>query len=304
MTKIRLALIAACVALLFPQTGSAQGTLYTVNGVFPANEPTTAYSAPNAAFTLTFLIPAAVPDSEPPHQPFHGYTPLHAGSYTFNGTTTAFTGGTYHEDSTTAGNEFVVDLTTTSGLDFGLYGVANTFLTGTGIQGNALSLQVPGEPAVGFNSPAAKGATVNGFTMNIMGYYPATNVPLTQISAPNTAFLVEYTIPNPSPNPHFAYFLYGSVTFQGVTHPCDVSLSYYYHSPTFEAIVCATDVGLVEFYTIYAGHAPVLFRASGPTFTVPLGPLGAGRGWSLYSNVGPTSFHSAMVLPAFIARRF
>ena len=309
MKKLLFGLLTASAGLLSLGSASAQGTLYTVTGTFPANEPTSTYSAPNGPFTLTFLLPAPakVPDSEVPRTPFHGYVPIHAGSYTFNGTTTAFTGGTYRRDETTEGNEFDVTLTTASGLAFTLYSEGNSYLTPTGFSGGGLELSVQvqsTQQAATLNSGVVKGVTVNGTTVDVLGYYAPSGVPLTQLSDVNATFQVEYTIPNPSPSPNFAYFLYGSVTFEGVTHPCDVSLSYYYQAPGFEAIVCATNVGLMEFYTISASHTPVLSRFFGGPTTAPVGALGPGHGWALYSNVGPTPFSIAVSLPQFVARPF
>ena len=102
MRNLRPTVLAALAALSLPGALFAQGVKYVVTGTFPAGTPTTAFTAPGATFTMTFLAPNGFANPDNLNKPVDATGPVLTGSYDFGGNVTDLTAGSITEDDTNA----------------------------------------------------------------------------------------------------------------------------------------------------------------------------------------------------------
>jgi hypothetical protein len=89
----------------------AQEVRYDLTGNYPDTAPLTSLTASGSAFDFQFVVPASVPNSTPPNEPFFITAPILSGAYIFGGSTDPVSSGTYLF-SNSAGNQTEISLTT------------------------------------------------------------------------------------------------------------------------------------------------------------------------------------------------
>jgi hypothetical protein len=103
--------IGIAVSLFAMGWGQAQEVRYDLTGNYPSTAPVTSLTAPGGAFDFQFLVPASVANSTPPNSPFFIDVPILSGAYTFGGSTSAVSSGTYFY-ANSGGNLTDIALTT------------------------------------------------------------------------------------------------------------------------------------------------------------------------------------------------
>jgi PEP-CTERM motif len=167
--------IGMAVSLFAMGWGQAQEVRYDLTGNYPSTAPVTSLTAPGGAFDFEFLVPASVANSTPPNSPFFIEVPILSGAYTFGGSTSAVSSGTYFYASS-GGNLTDISLTTSVG-DIQLASPSSygPLVLATGPDTSGQSHFLTGDLGTGvfttidFTSASGNGFSVEGTTASIVG---------------------------------------------------------------------------------------------------------------------------------------
>jgi hypothetical protein len=169
--------IGMAVSLFAMGWGQAQEVRYDLTGNYPSTAPVTSLTAPGGAFDFEFLVPASVANSTPPNSPFFIEVPILSGAYTFGGSTSAVSSGTYFYAESGGNLTDIVLTTSLAGIELSTRDINGPFfpILATGPDTSGQSHFLTGDLGTGvfttidFTSASGNGFSVEGTTASIVG---------------------------------------------------------------------------------------------------------------------------------------
>lgn len=148
-------------------------------------------------------------------------------------------------------------------------------------------------------------------TFDVSGTYPA-NFATSKLTAPNTSFLIEFTVKQvvPAAPPNTPLFfqtplIKASYTFEGYTHPAPAASSFTRANSggNLEYISLTFNSGTFVLSSNPPFHEPFLSTASGSNGVFLLGNLGVGQSWHVeYTPNGAPSVNSSVKVTDVVSR--